>query len=520
MSADSGSGQRQPSLSDRGLELVDVVKRYGETIALDGLSLSAEAGAILGIAGPNGAGKSTMIRIVAGEEEPDSGAVLLNGEPLSARRAGEVVSVVHQEVQLFPNLTVGENLVAGRGTGFRRPGPGFEEHEVLRDLGIAEHANRDVERCSLVVQQLTEIARTLVAGGDTRVFLFDEPNSALTEEESDRLFTYMHELRDRGAIVLLVSHRLGELEDHADRVVVVRDGKVGANLDGDAVVEPRIAHELVVGQQRLDETSDRPVSTEVDREGTILQVSGWTHADGAFRDIDLTVNTGEIVAVVGVEGSGARELVRSFGGHEDGRGDISVDRLQTTPRTREANFALTAYLPASRQDSLFFNFNVGQNLVSRLGIPAIANRGGILRRRRMAALARKMMSDFRVRAEGPDQPIRALSGGNQQKVAVASAIEKRPSILVVEEPTRGVDVGSKAEIYRLLESVAEEGKAVIAFCTELPEVFEIADRCIVIHRGQIVTGLEVSSFEDVVGLAQAVATASESVGDAPAGSDT
>jgi ABC-type sugar transport system ATPase subunit len=405
------------------------------------------------------------------------------------------VAVVHQEPRLFPNLTVTENILLGH-EDFVLGKPKLREREVaiLDELGIRRHVRTVLAECSLVVRQLTAIARALVYDAD--VFLFDEPNSALTEQESDHLFEQMHALVDRGRFVVLVSHRLAELVAHARRVAIVRDGLCAAVLTGVGLTEQAIAQQLVIGgadQQSVGRSAAIGRSQTRD----VLRVRGWSHSRRAFENVDLAVGEGEIVALVGVEGSGTRELLASVAGLEPAHGSIEVDGDSGIPHVRR----VVSFLPADRKTSLFRNFSVAQNLVARLGRPLIAGPLGNLRSRRLVRVAAELMASFRVRAESPRQPITSLSGGNQQKVAIAGAIARKPRLLALEEPTRGVDIGSKAEIYRLLRSYASEANGVLVFCTEIPEVFELADRVAVLDRGRVVGTREVSAYPDVAGLA-------------------
>jgi ABC-type sugar transport system ATPase subunit len=345
-----------------------------------------------------------------------------------------------------------------------------------------------------VIRQLTEIGRALIH--DARIVLFDEPNSALTEEESERLFAYMHALKNAGHIVILVTHRIRELVVHADRVAIMREGRCTATLSGDALTQEAVARQLVVGE-RQREARGRLPATRAGTAREMVRVSGWTHARGAFKDVGLTVHGGEIVALVGVEGSGARELLRSVAGLEPARGDITIAGLAG----RRAGRALVAYLAADRRRSLFPHLSVGENLVSRLGAPDIASPRGVLRKRSLVRLAAELIGRYGIRARSSAEPITALSGGNQQKVALAASIARRPQALALEEPTRGVDVNTKADIYQLLRAFTQQGKAVLAFCTEVSEVFDMADRAIVVDDGRLSRSLDVRSYAKVEALA-------------------
>jgi ABC-type sugar transport system ATPase subunit len=473
-----------------GVEIRGLRKTYGDTVALADLDLVAPAGQITGIAGPNGAGKSTMIKVLAGEELPDSGEIFVDGEPWSRTIGVQRVAVVHQEPQLFPNLTVGENLMIGRERSrWRRQRLTDADRRLLDDLGILDMADRPMGAVPLAVQQRTEIARALAQ--DARVFLFDEPNSALTEDESDDLFRRMHLLSDAGRTVMLVSHRLAELSEHSERVWVLLDGRSAGSIGGPELVPEAIARKLVAGFLE----SERAVRTPTDGdEPVVAEVRSLSDAGGAFRDVDLELRAGSITAFTGVEGSGGRELVKMLGGFGRSSGTFAINRGSAR---REQQF-----VPASRADSLFTNLTVGQNSVIRLDSeitgPALS-----IRRRRSRALAQELSSQFGVKAASIDAPIRSLSGGNQQKVAIAAAIAARPAVLVLEEPTRGVDIGAKREIYGILRDYAQDGHAVVLYSTEIPEVFEAAHQLYVVAAGRLSSPLEVSDYDNVESLAAA-----------------
>ena len=479
-----------------GIRLRGLNKRYGATVALAGLDLDIRPGEVLGVAGPNGAGKSTLVRIIAGEERPDGGELLYNGLPWTPSVDWRAVAVVHQEPQLFPNLTVAENVLVGREeTRAGRPRLGAGDAKVMKAFGIDRYANTLLADCSLATQQRAEIARAVAR--DAQVFLFDEPNSALTDEESDELFREMHKLAADGRIVLLVTHRLGDLCEHAARVAVIRDGRVRAILGGATLTEDGIAQELVVG--RAAEASAKPGAATGHQGGALVAIDRWRH-DVAFHDIRLEANPGEVIALVGVEGSGARELVRSFAGLETCSGSIAI-----AGRTGSAAQRLTAYVPATRALSLYSNMSVGENLLARLGAPDIAGFGMALKKRKMRQLANEAIRRFSIRAYAASQAIRSLSGGNQQKVAIAQALNCAPRLLLLEEPTRGVDIHSKREIYRLLREFVGRDNAVIMFCTEALEVYEAADRAYVVVDGELSRPVAVRDYVHIEGLATDIA---------------
>ncbi len=482
------------------IEIRDLRKSYGSTKALISLDLEMRSGEVMGIAGPNGAGKSTLIRILAGEDRADGGTVRLDGEIWSPYRADNVVAVVHQEPQLFPNLTVADNLMVGRErSAMLRPRMKPDDTALMEALGIAQYARRPLGSCTLATQQRAEIARALAR--DARVFLFDEPNSALTDDESDELFREMHKLADSGRIVILVTHRLGDLVEHTSRVAVIRDGRVTATLAGATLTEEAIAQQLVLGGgiERESVVHDRMVHT-APGSPAFFRVSDWTTATGAFTGTSLAVEAGRIIALMGVEGSGARETLRSFGGLERCTGTIEIAG-QSGPGAVSSH---TAYVPATRQDSLYSNLSVGENLLVRLGRPEIADTAMTLRRRRMRDLAEDAVKRFLVHTRTITQGIRSLSGGNQQKVAIAQALVKIPKLLLLEEPTRGVDIKSKGEIYRLLREFAYAGKVVIMYCTEVLEMFEAADTVYVVSDGRLSPPIAVKDHPHVESLATEV----------------
>ena len=477
-----------------GIALRGLRKSYGPTVALAGVDLDLHPGEVLGIAGATGAGKSTLVRMIAGEERPSGGTLTFDGQPWSPVDDWHSVAVVHQEPQLFPNLTVAENVMVGReaaGAGYPRLPDA--DRAVMDAFGIGALRDRPLGMCSLAIQQRTEIARAVARAA--RVFLFDEPNSALTSDESDALFDEMRKLAASGHVVVLITHRLQDFVRHCARVVVMRDGKVRVILAGAALTEDAIARQLVSETGGMNSTISAP-PVAPDTAGQVFATEHWTHAT-AFRDIAFSGDAGKIIALTGVEGSGGRELLRSLAGLERCAGQVRVG-----PLTGQAALdRLTAYVPATRAQSLYSNYSVGQNLLVRLGSPQIAGFVGALRGRQMRDLARDAVQRFKIKTGSPDQGVRSLSGGNQQKVAIAQALICGPKLLLLEEPTRGVDIHSKAEIYRLLRDFAVSGNTVVMFCTEVLEAFEAADQVVVMSEGRLSSPLDIASFAHVEDLA-------------------
>ncbi len=332
-----------------GITLRGLSKSYGNTRALQGLDLDLAPGEILGIAGPNGAGKSTLIRILAGEEDADAGQITSDDARCTREFLAKHVAVVHQEPQLFPNLTVAENLLVGRErTRFLRPRIRRADRELLSTMGILAQAGDAVSKVRLATRQRVEIGRALAR--NARIFLFDEPNSALSADESRDLFRELHRASEAGNIVILVTHRLDDLVRHTRRVALIRDGRVDGQLTGAALTEEAIARLLVQGLKPDDKNRDMVVPTQKSpNEPPLLQVKSWSQSAKAFSNVEFSLAAGEIVAVLGVEGSGAREVLRSIAGFEKARGDI---RLRGRGSAAEVRMA-AAYVAPSRTESLF-----------------------------------------------------------------------------------------------------------------------------------------------------------------------
>jgi ABC-type sugar transport system ATPase subunit len=446
---------------------------------------------ITGIAGPNGAGKSTMVRILAGETARDDGDILLGGAPWDVDTANHAVAVVHQEPQLFPNLTVGDNIMVGReGVVARHPSLGEPDRTLLAQFGILDLVDRPLGLLPLALQQRVEIVRGLAF--DARVVLFDEPNSALTEDESRELFSTMRSLAMGGRAVILVSHRLAELVAHADSVSVILDGRRADVLRGERLTEEALARAITVRSRGEPESRAAfDPSTDV-----ALALEDWRSTRGAFDPVSIEARRGEIVAVLGVEGSGGREFVRSLAGFEPADGGL---RVSPTPRKHHP----AGYVAPDRRATLFFNFSVAENLVSRLDRP-IRTPVGARSRRATHAIAKRWFARMSVKASGLDAWIGSLSGGNQQKVVIAAAMAPEPPVLVLEEPTRGVDIGSKREIYAHLRGYAASGRVVVLYCTEVPEAFDVADTIYVMGSRRLAGPLAVRDHPDEKSLAAAV----------------
>lgn len=478
------------------LAVVGMAKSFGPVKALRDVSLSFPAGAVTGLLGENGAGKSTLIRLCSGEMQPDQGVLTLEGRdvafasPLEAVSAGVVV--VHQEPLLVGELTIADNLflydlgerpayaAARRGDNVRRA------RELLDRLEMADYLPDPATLCrdlSAASRQMVDIVRAL--SRDPKVLFLDEPNSSLTHEESDRLFRVVERLRDEGVAVVLVSHRLAEVFSIVDHVIVLRDGAFVAAGDPREIDQQR-AVTLMAGDRKRavveSVVADRDLSSE-DAE-VALEVVGLS-GEG-FEDVDFAIHRGEIVGMAGLVGAGRTEIAEAvIGLRRVRRGSIRVgSRPVRVSGPGKAQRLGVAYVAEERRTEVFHAQTVGYNLTVR--ILDRLGRFGWVSGRRTNRVARELTERYGVKAASTEAPITSLSGGNQQKVLLARALAAKPKVLILDEPTRGVDVGTKAEIYATLRDLAHtEGLAVWFISSELEEVVELADRVVVVRQGRV-----------------------------------
>jgi rhamnose transport system ATP-binding protein len=472
-----------------GLDGVSV--SFGAVRALQDARLELEAGEVHGLVGENGAGKSTLVKVLAGVHGPDAGSVRLDGRdvafagPADARAAG--IAVIYQEPTLFPDLSVAENIFMGRQplgrlrridtVAMRR-----RTTDLFARLGVPVDPDRPARGLSIADQQLVEIAKAL--SFDARVLVMDEPTAALSGVEVERLFAVARSLRDAGAAVLFISHRFDEIFDLCDRVTVMRDGRwISTDPIGVLTIDQLVRR--MVGREV---SSMYPKGDAAVREAR-LEVRGLTRRD-SFADVTFTVHGGEIVALAGLVGAGRTEVIRAvFGVDRYDAGEVAVGGARLPPGDTAAAIAAgVALVPEDRRaQGLVMELSVERNAtlprrwsLSRLGLLL----GGAERRS-----ARTWTERLRVRAGRLSDPVSTLSGGNQQKVVLAKWLSTEPRVLIVDEPTRGIDVGTKAEVHRLLSELAAGGVAVLMVSSELPEVLGMADRILVMHEGRLVADI-------------------------------
>ena len=473
------------------LALEGVDKSFGAVAALRDVRLELFAGEAHALVGENGAGKSTLVKILAGVHPPDAGTIRLDGEPVTfagpagARAAG--IAVIYQEPTLFPDLSVAENIFMGRQPlrGLRRVDRAAMRRrtgELFGRLGVHLDPDRPARGLSIADQQLVEIAKAL--SFDARVLVMDEPTAALSGVEVDRLFAVARSLRDAGTAVLFISHRFDEVFGLCERITVLRDGRWIATEPTSELTVDRVIRTMV----GRDVSALYP-KTAVEAGADVLTVRGLTRR-GFFADVTFRVRAGEIVALAGLVGAGRSEVVRAvFGVDGYDAGEVVVEGRRLKPGSPPAAIAAgLALVPEDRrQQGLVMELSVERNatLPRRWALSRLGLLSGRAERRSAATWARRLQ----VKLGRPTDPVSTLSGGNQQKVVLAKWLSTRPRVLIVDEPTRGIDVGTKAEVHRLLSQLASEGVAVLMVSSELPEVLGMADRVLVMHEGRLVADL-------------------------------
>lgn len=488
-------------MSDMLLELRSIHKTYNGLMALDGVSLNVHRGEVLGLVGENGAGKSTLMKILGGVISPTSGSISINGtlyDHLTVNEAArQGIAFVHQELNLFENLDVASNVFIGREPrkgGFLQLVDNAEIHRrvapILDRLGVDFGPSDPVENLSIAQRQMVEIAKAL--SQDARVIIMDEPTSSLTLTETARLLKVVADLRDAGVGIIYISHRLGELEQIADRVVVLRDGRVVGELGAGSIAHAAMIR-LMIGRE-LKSIYLHPSGGVVSKG---LEVRGMVTRAYFDRRIDLSVRRGEIVGLAGLVGAGRTELVEAiFGVDPPLAGEVRLDGEPVQIRGVADAIAHGIYL--APEDRKRCGLIVEQSVMHNM---TLADLGRYTRlwlvddaaERRLAESQRKALS---IKTESVASTAMTLSGGNQQKIVLGKWLSMKPSVMIFDEPTRGIDVGAKSEIYRIMRDLADSGVAILMVSSDMEEVIGVSDRVVVMHEGQIGGHLERDAFSE------------------------
>ena len=473
------------------LELRGVSKRFGAVIALRDGELTLHPGSIHAVVGENGAGKSTLVKIMAGLYARDTGEFKLEGQPVEFRSTAESkaagIAVIYQEPTLFPDLSVTENIFMGRQPVARfgmidRAAMRAEVIELMTRLGVAIDPDRLTQGLSIADQQIIEIAKAISL--DAKVLIMDEPTAALSGVEVDRLFAVARSLRDEGRALMFISHRFDEVFSLCDTITVMRDGSY---VDTVATERTSVAEivRMMVGRDvnELFPKLDAPVGE------VVLQVRGLTFP-GRFADISFDVRAGEIVALAGLVGAGRSEVARAvFGVDPYTAGEVTLKGAPLPAGSPAAAMrAGIGFVPEDRrQQGLVLEAAVATNITDAIRGDLVA--GGVITRRAENAAAQEWALALEVKAAALDVTAGTLSGGNQQKVVLAKWLATRPVLLIIDEPTRGIDVGTKSEVHRRMSELAVEGLAILMISSELPEVLGMADRVLVMREGRITAEL-------------------------------
>lgn len=462
-------------LSFRGIS-----KTYGGTQALKGVGFDVAPGEIHAVLGANGAGKSTLMKILTGLVEPDEGEIRLEGRPVRIRSPIEAhhlgIGLVPQETTLCENLSVAENVFLGRYRWLHPPALEAETRRRLRDLGLDYDPAAPVSRLSVAQKQLVQIVRALAF--EPRVLALDEPTSSLSEGEVDVLFGVLRELQKRGVTLLFVSHRLKEVQALADRATVLRDGQWVATVPARETPRAEIVRHMAGRDVAVERAPAAPSGEELLRVEA-LRGSG-------FRDVTFSLRRGEVLGWFGLVGAGRSEVARAlFGVDPVEGGRAALDGRPYRPGSvGEAVAAGVGLVPEDRKlQGLVLKMEIRPNVT--LASLGRLSRWGALSPRRESKVVGEFVEKLRIRCSGPDQPVDQLSGGNQQKVVLARWLETRPRLLILDEPTKGVDVGAKAEIQSIVRDLARGGTGIILISSELEEVQQVADRILVFRGGRV-----------------------------------
>jgi len=470
------------------MAVADVTKNFGVVQALRGVSLDFRAGEVLALVGENGAGKSTLLRIMEGVFPPDQGRVVVEGEERSFKNPrqahAEGVRVIHQEPEIIPHMSVGENIFLGALPNFavaflNKSRLMRETHELLARFGM-EHELRPGQLCSGLgpaQRQMIEIMRAVRAGG--KVIAFDEPTSSLTDEEARRLFAIIRDLRMQGVAIIYISHRLNEIIDLADRIAVLRDGELIDLMAGEGASEEKITRKMI--GRDLKQMFPR----KEDAKGrVILEVDKMT--TDHVQNISFTLHQGEVLGIGGLMGAGRSELAKGlFGFHRRLSGRVTLGG-QDLPSgdVAAAIQAGMGFAPEDRkEEALLLMRSILDNSVLCVGNQIV--RGGFYSRKLAMQLISGIASRLAIKAPSLDTPVGRLSGGNQQKVVLARWLVRKPKLLILDEPTRGIDIGAKSEIYALIRSLAQAGVGVMVISSEMPELIGLSDRILVLAEGKI-----------------------------------
>lgn len=484
--------------ADYILELQNVTKTFPGVKALDQVNFQVKAGEVHALLGENGAGKSTLMKILAGKYIPDEGTIVLKGQaqrfsnPLDAKDKG--IILIHQELSLVPGLTVAENIYLGslpykslRRIDWKKLNNNASA--ILKELQCNFGPNDIVSHLSIANQQMVEIARALAF--NPQIVVFDEPTSSLTEQEKTVLFKNIRRLREQGVALVYISHRMDEIFELSDRITVLRDGQYRGTLETNQTSEDEVT-KLMIGRS-LDDFSKEQTYSYGDE---VLRVENLSSTD-LFENLSFSIRKGEIVGMYGLIGAGRSEVAETlFGLRKASTGSIYIEGQAVNITSSEQAVALgIGYVPEDRKEQGLILGMGGRNNMTLPQINAV-QRFGFLQRFR----EQKIFSDYKdkleIKTTGPNQAVVNLSGGNQQKIVIAKWLSTEPKLLILDEPTRGIDVGSKTEIHKLITDLAEQGYAILVISSEMPEVMRVSHRILTMYEGQVTNEFDAATVTE------------------------
>lgn len=482
---------KEKTVGDNFLRMESISKSYPGVNALKGVSLSVDTGEVMAIVGENGAGKSTLLKILAGAENADEGEIFIQGEKVNIKSPRDSnslgIKVIYQELNLANHLTIAENLFVQRefktrfGT-INSKKMNKEAEKVMGIFGLKVPGDTLVGNLNIAHKQLIEIAKALA--DDARIVVMDEPTSSLTQEEGKKLFEVINGLKKRGVSVIYVSHRMQEIFEIADSVTVLRDGELVGVRDARTTTPPEIV-ELMIGRELTDLYGSALIIDD-SKKVEVLKIENLS-LEGHYEAITLTARSGEILVISGLIGSGRSEFALSvFGALKSDSGQIFIDGQSYIPKSpHHAMKNGIAFVPEDRKkQGLFMQLTVRENM-SSASMRAISKLF-MLDRKRDRTFTKIQSKDLNLRSSAIEIPVSTLSGGNQQKVVLGRWISRKPRVLILDEPTRGVDISAKSDLYTLIRKIAKEGAAVIIISSDLMEVIGLGDRILVMREGHLV----------------------------------
>jgi len=480
------------------VEARKITKVFPGTIALDQVDFDLNPGEIHAIAGENGAGKSTLMLLLAGVYQPDGGELFINGEPVKLRDPNHSqqkgISTVFQELALAPNMSVAENVFTNSQPSNHAGLIAFEDmyrqtEKAMQMFGIDINPKAQLGSYSVAIQQIVEIARAIQR--QAKVLILDEPTSAIGEQETEKLLAVLDMLRKRGVSIIYVSHKLNEVFSISDRITVLKDGQLVKTLNTVETNQEQVVN-MMVGRELSQ------LFPPLKKEGKLHPELRLKHLSGqGYADVSLDVYAGSILGIFGLTGAGRTELARGIFGVEPVRsGEIEIDGkpVKITNPHQVMDYGV-AYIPEDRkQDGLFLNMSIKDNT----SVACLKSLSGpvLMHRSKEESLAKDAIGKLGIKARSINQPVSGLSGGNQQKVLFAKWLARKPKVLIADEPTRGVDIGAKAEIHTLLRGHANEGNAVVMISSELPEILGMSDFIAVMREGRLVAMLDHSEANE------------------------